>query len=285
MGPKPQRFPVGPNDAELQRHDARTDPDNVVAALGDHSDDDSINRILNAGGMVSDFYVQSAPQGEARIHDRLRDLLWDYSFNGLKSLATQRTFLTKTNVFPAHMHQVMEGRLGSFWETQCIVGRVVPLKARRDPGSGRITFQVLHWTGADGRLKYVGCPCEEDGGGCVFVGAVANQAFTRHHHSWDMLSDTKAGCMNMALVRRGDAHGGQMCTFAWTTFGVVIQSGLYNNPKYLDDARKAYSNSIVNGMFFSPNSGTTWILAFYLKSPYQSRSGAGWAWAMLRMSI
>lgn len=148
-GPKPNRFRVASNSARLRDFDAATRPN--VALQGD-TDHETIIHILE-GSSATEFQVQVGPRGEATLHYLLIHRLNDFDFGGRKSLVQQRQSLHKARFFSASAHPVMEGEQGTFWEQQAICGRLVPLKATKDPGAGRINYTVLSWLDEHGRFK------------------------------------------------------------------------------------------------------------------------------------
>ena len=88
-----------------------------------------------------------------------------------------------------------------------------------------------------------------------------------------VLSDSGPnGCCNYARVKVADDNGGnpRVVTFTFQTFAAVVNSTYFHNPDPIADYERCHANAIVNGQFFSPNCGKTWLQVFYIKTPYQS---------------
>lgn len=156
----PQRFVVGSNAARVSAYNAATAPS---AVMGHVTDAEALDQLI-AGAAQSDFtHQQHAPRGPAMAHSLLIQTLWNWNANGCKALVTQRESLLRTDVFPPNTWPVFEGKAGTYFEAQTIIGMLHLAKVRKEPGSVITNFSLLPWTKNDD-LKYVyvcgGVHCE-----------------------------------------------------------------------------------------------------------------------------
>lgn len=254
---------MGSNAARVNAYNAATAPS---AVMGHVTDAEALDQLI-AGAAQSDFtHQQHAPRGPAMAHSLLIQTLWNWNANGCKALVTQRESLLRTDVFPPNTWPVFEGKAGTYFEAQTIIGMLHLAKVRKEPGSIITNFSLLPWTKNDD-LKYV-YVC--GGVHCIYT---YNNKYT-HENSWGAFAPGNPdGCAYLRQIRRHDARSPtqqSVSTFGWTVAAIQHNGFFFENPDPKTDNERLHANQVEHGMVFTPNGGHTFMTSVWFKSPYHS---------------